>query len=184
MILNLVKKYRFFILSGVLFLIDQLTKLFIVKLFPNPIGSVTWITDKMEDKISILNPILKIQRLENPNLAFGLNPGDSFDLLINALTIILTLLIAYYLYVGSQKINYKFLKNASLSLILGGALGNLYDRLVHGAVVDFIDVGLTEQIRFPFIFNMADSFITIGMILIIFSDFFLYKKVENEISNS
>ena len=67
-------------------------------------------------------------------------------------------------------------------MILGGAFGNLYDRLTDGAVVDFIN--LNPMGFFTFTFNLADSFITIGMILILFSDFFSYQKSKNELSNS
>ena len=58
----------------------------------------------------------------------------------------------------------------SLGLVLGGALGNLIDRLRYGAVVDFIDVGISESVRWP-CFNLADSAITIGVILLILTSF-------------
>ena len=48
--------------------------------FPN---SNSWLTDDWKSEIIIINPILKFQRLDNPNLAFGINPGDGLDLIIN-----------------------------------------------------------------------------------------------------
>ena len=75
-----------------------------------------------------------------------------------------------------------FIKCISFSLILGGALGNLYDRLLSGAVVDFININ--PMGFFPYTFNLADSFITIGMVFILFSDFFVNRKTKNEISDS
>ncbi|MAV64416.1 MAG: signal peptidase II, partial [Candidatus Marinimicrobia bacterium] len=79
------------------------------------------------------------------------------------------------------------IKILSLAIILGGAFGNLFDRLMSGKVVDFINIGITENLRWNYIFNLADTFITLGMIMIIFSDFFLNRKnsnVEYEPSNN
>jgi signal peptidase II len=56
----------------------------------------------------------------------------------------------------------------SLGLVLGGALGNLIDRLRFGAVIDFIDVGVSDTARWP-CFNVADMAITVGVILLIFN---------------
>ena len=150
--------------------------------FPN---SNSWLTDDWKSEIIIIDPILKFQRLDNPNLAFGINPGDSLNLIINIITILLTIMIGFYLY-KSSKSQKSRMKNISLTLILGGALGNLYDRLFseNGAVVDFISIGLTEEIRWNYIFNMADAFITIGMILMLFSDLFIYKKKDNEATDT
>ncbi len=58
----------------------------------------------------------------------------------------------------------------SLGMVLGGAVGNLIDRLRFGAVVDFIDVGISESVRWP-CFNVADSAITVGVFLLILSSF-------------
>ena len=67
--------------------------------------------------------------------------------------------------------------NLSLSFILGGALGNLFDRIFSGEVVDFI--ALFENI-FPFIFNLADTFITVGMVMLLASDLIINKNRKNE----
>ena len=94
----------------------------------------------------------------------------------------MTLLIAAYLYKVSNKKN--TLLSLSLTLILGGALGNLFDRLYSNAVVDFIWVGFTHDIRWDYIFNLADTFITIGMIMLIVSDLIIRKKKKNGRENS
>ena len=168
-------------LSVVLFVIDQISKIFITKLFSVESFGY-WTTFDGQSSIVVINPILKIQRIDNPALAFGIDPGV-FGVLINPLTILLTILIIYYLY-GSLIKKENKIKSFSLILILGGAFGNLFDRLIHGKVVDFINIGITDTIRWNYIFNLADTFITIGMIMILFSDFLLNKKKENEQSLS
>ena len=191
--------YKFFYASIILFLIDQLSKSYISKLFPNSIGihRDLFVTSNGSQRISIIDwnfgvneiersmgvhtPLFSISRIDNPNLAFGINIGNGFDVLINGLTIILTVLIIYFLYKSSIEKS-GFIKCVSFSLILGGALGNLYDRLLSGAVVDFININ--PMGFFPYTFNLADSFITIGMVFILFSDFFVNRKTKNEISDS
>ena len=81
--------------------------------------------------------------------------------------------IIVYLYRVSN--NHKIILPVSLSLILGGALGNLFDRIFFGSVVDFI-----WAIGWSYIFNLADTFITIGMILLVFSDIVAQKKNRND----
>ena len=195
----LLRFYSFFYFSVIFFLIDQLSKSYISKVFSIPIGLsgsifsteqglqrigiIDWnfTSNEIERSMDIHTPLFSISRTDNPHLAFGINIGDSFDIFVNSLTIGLTFLIIYFLYKSSMQ--YKgTIRCLSLSLILGGAFGNLYDRLINGAVVDFININ--PMGFFPFTFNLADSFITIGMILILFSDFFIYKKIKNELPNS
>ena len=141
-----------------------------------------WMTEYGEKIIPIIEPIIRIQRIDNPHLAFGLDAGI-FSVIITPLTVLLTILIGYYLYKSSIDLESK-VKSLSLSLILGGAFGNLFDRLLNGKVVDFISLGITDEIRWNYIFNIADSFITIGMILLLSSDFLFKKTKENEIESS
>jgi len=191
--------YSFFYSSIILFLLDQLSKSYIAKIFSIPIsfdGSVfsnkdgmqrisiidwNFSSDKIEQNLDTHTPLFSLSRTDNPHLAFGIDIGQQFDIFINIFTIALTCLIIYFLY--KSTIEYAgIVKCLSFSMILGGAFGNLYDRLTDGAVVDFIN--LNPMGFFPFTFNLADSFITIGMVLILFSDFFSYQKSKNELSNS
>jgi lipoprotein signal peptidase len=180
-------------------LVDQLSKSYIAKIFSFPIsmdGSVfsnkdgmqrisiidwNFGSNKIEESLDVHTPLFSLSRTDNPHLAFGINIGDNFDIIINIFTIALTCLIIYFLYKSAKEYAGTF-KCISFSMILGGAFGNLYDRLTDGAVVDFIN--LNPMGFFPFTFNLADSFITIGMILILFSDFFIYRKSKNELPNS
>ena len=152
-------------ISIILFLIDQLSKFLIVSNSTLSSGF----------QISIIEPILVLKKIENRGIAFGIDGNGDFSYIFTPLTIILTLAIIVYLYKTSNKNNN--LTNLSLSLILGGALGNLFDRIFSGKVVDFI--ALFENI-FPFIFNLADTFITVGMIMLLFSDLVINKNKRNE----
>ena len=81
------------------------------------------------------------------------------------------LVIAFLGYLISKA---NFIDKVFFSLILGGALGNFYDRLFYFAVPDFIDIHVDNFHWFTF--NIADIFITIGVIFLIFKDLFLNKK--------
>ena len=167
MILFSHKFIKYFLVSICLFFIDQISKILIVN---NPILN-------SGDQISIINPILVLKKIENRGIAFGIDGNGDFSYIFTPLTIILTIAIIIYLYRTVSK-NSK-LVNLSLSLILGGALGNLFDRIVSGKVVDFIDVHYLNW-HWP-TFNIADSFIFIGVVLFLYNELFLIKGKKNEI---
>ena len=79
------------------------------------------------------------------------------------------------IYLAILLINAEKLGRAALILVLGGALGNFFDRVYYSAVPDFIDFHFNE-IHW-FIFNFADIFITIGVICLIYDEIFLEKKI-------
>ena len=105
-----------------------------------------------------------IKRISNKGIAWGIDGDGTYSFILTPVTIALTILIVVALYRSSKSNN--FLLCFPLALILGGAFGNLYDRIVFGEVVDFI--ALFQNV-FPFIFNLADTFITIGMFILIFA---------------
>ncbi|MBJ3813502.1 lipoprotein signal peptidase [Shimwellia pseudoproteus] len=112
------------------------------------------------------------------NLHYAHNPGAAFSFLAGqdgwqrwffagiAIGIALVLLVLLYRTKASQKIN-----NIAYALIIGGALGNLFDRMVHGFVVDMIDFYVGDW-HFP-TFNIADTGICIGAALIVLEGFFV-----------
>ena len=108
---------------------------------------------------------MNIQLFWNEGIAFGL-----FSLkqgkLYNFLTIIIMILIILILYLAFES---NGIKKYSLLLIFGGAIGNLYDRIFYNAVPDFIDFHIGNF--HWFIFNVADIFITIGVIFMILLEF-------------
>ena len=152
---NLGKK--FFINSSLvifIFLIDRLSKIYVI-----------YLDDKELQTQLFSSKYLNIQLFWNEGIAFGL-----FSLkqgkLYNFLTIIIMILIIIILYLAFKS---NGIKKYSLLLIFGGAIGNLYDRIFYNAVPDFIDLHIGNF--HWFIFNVADIFITIGVIFMILLEF-------------
>jgi len=119
------------------------------------------------DAIPVISGWLRIVHTENPGAAFGVladgNPLLRSAILIGVSTGVL-LFVAWALWSHSASFS-TLLTRVGLSMILGGALGNLYDRIVHGTVTDFIEV-YRGGWSFP-AFNVADSAITAGACLLL-----------------
>ena len=120
------------------------------------------------DSIPVVPGWLRIIHTENPGAAFGMLANGSPLLrgvvLIGISTLVLIFVASALL--GRSGAFSPALTRLGLALILGGALGNLYDRVVHGAVTDFIEV-YHGAWSFP-AFNVADSAITVGAVLLFF----------------
>ena len=106
----------------------------------------------------------------NTGIGFGLLSSNS-TLFYNTITVIIGIVIVFLIYL---LINSKLYDKILFSLIIGGALGNFYDRLVYLAVPDFIDVHY-ENFHW-FTFNLADIFITIGIVMLLLNE--ITKKNE------
>lgn len=111
-------------------------------------------------KVTIIKDIFDFSYLENSGAAFGIFQNKIF--ILSIVTIIIIILIIYFLF--KKKSESKMLR-AGLSMIICGALGNLYDRINYKYVVDFIFVHYKNTYTFP-IFNVADIFVTIGTLII------------------
>ena len=98
---------------------------------------------------------LKLTYAENTGVAFGMFHGNNLFFMA-----VSSVLIAVLLFMRRRIQSYGFLAGAGLALVLGGAVGNLYDRISYGFVVDFLDFSF-----FPAVFNVADSSITVGAVL-------------------
>ena len=124
---------------------------------------------------SLLCGILKFRFYENPGLAFGISVG-SLGWLLFVITVLITFYILYYLLKSDTLDIYE---SCALSLILGGAVGNLIDRGLtlfdifdYNGVIDFIDIGIfTHSFRWPYIFNIADLSVSVGIAIFIFCSF-------------
>ncbi len=149
----------FFILT--VFLLDRVTKISIINLLEN------------SDKTNIpITNFLSFNLIWNEGIAFGLFSFDQ-KLYYNFLTIIIILVtIIIFLMI----IKTKGLEKIAFMMIFGGSLGNIFDRLVYASVPDFIDLHFNNFNWF--IFNVADIFISMGVILLIYFEFF--KKRINE----
>lgn len=110
--------------------------------------------------ISVIGDVVRITHVQNPGIAFGLHVGHG--ILFTILSILACLLIAWY---GRAHWNENAWFKTGIMWILGGAVGNLVDRILFGKVVDFIDIGIwvnMKPYRWP-VFNVADSAVVIGM---------------------
>ena len=120
----------------------------------------------------VIQDLLHFTYVTNDGMAFGLSfPGGKHVLLI--MTILLTGFIVGFLW--KEKNGHPLIKYG-LALILSGAIGNLIDRLLYGKVVDFLDLMIGNF--HWYIFNIADSSVTIGMILFIIHSFYIEQKKQ------
>jgi len=157
---------KFFLYFGIvlfIFLADRISKLYMLSILED-LGNV-------EIKInSYINLIL----VWNSGIGFGLFSFDQSEMynLMTILIIFINLLIVYLIIKSKDKSAYFFL------IILGGSLGNVFDRIYYSAVPDFIDISYKGY--HWFVFNVADIFISLGIICLIFAELLNYKK-KNEI---
>ncbi len=123
--------------------------------------------------IPVVPGFLNIVHAENPGVAFSIfadSPGPWRDILLITLS---SAAVVFLVFLLASNVSSNTGVRAALALILGGALGNLCDRLAHGAVTDFVEVYAGPH-YFP-AFNVADSCITVGAILL-FLDMWRARK--------
>ena len=161
--LNFFKKnfyINFFIIISI-FSLDRVSKIYVINSYDNNLGN-----DLFSSKY--LNIIL----IWNDGIAFGLF-SDNNQIFYNIISIIILLIIIILFYLMVKTDSYK---RYVYLIIIGGALGNLFDRIVYNSVPDFID--LHYQGFHWFIFNVADIFITSGVVLLIIKELWI-KNYEN-----
>ena len=157
--LNLRKFIIYFIILLITFSIDRITKIYILNIAETT-GSVD----------IYINSFLNFFLVWNTGIGFGLFSFED-SLIYNFITtliVIINLVIIYLIYIT------KDIREYFLLIILGGSLGNLFDRLYYSAVPDFLD--LNYKGYHWFIFNMADIFITFGIFCLIIAELLNYKK--------
>lgn len=143
------------IISIILLCIDQISKLLVVNLLTKT------------DSITIIKNFFYLTYINNDGAAFSILVGKRIFLILIAVLVIVMLIC----YIKKNNIQNK-LELVSISLIIGGSLGNLMDRVVKGYVIDFLDFKIFNY-NFP-IFNLADTFIVIGVFLL------LLKEIRKE----
>jgi len=117
-----------------------------------------------------INDFLNFDLIWNTGIGFGLLSSDS-NLFYNLISCLIGLVIIFIIIAG---INSNKFDKIAFSIITGGALGNFYDRLVYQAVPDFVDFHYSNFHWFAF--NVADIFITVGIIAFIINEFFIKNK--------
>ena len=157
---NLTKNFyiNLFIIFSI-FIIDRITKIYVVSVNGK---------NSYEDLYS--SKFLNIHLIWNEGIAFGLLSFNQNNL-YNLLTLIISIIVIVIL---KMIINSYGIKKYGLMMIFGGALGNLYDRLTYHAVPDFIDIHYKSFHWFTF--NMADIFITTGIIMLLVKELFIKNE--------
>tara|TARA_B100000902_G_scaffold389001_1_gene435479 strand:- start:1847 stop:2353 length:507 start_codon:yes stop_codon:yes gene_type:complete len=146
----------------IIFFLDRASKIYVVEQFRENFNNTLY-------KSKFLN----IHLIWNEGIAFGLMSFDDKSF-YNSLTIIIILVSLFILYLSYVN---KGLQRYALLSIFAGSLGNIYDRLFYNAVPDFIDFHIKDF--HWFIFNIADIFITLGVVIMIMTEFFANNKEEN-----
>lgn len=147
------------LLFGIVVILDQATKMIIRH------------TMIIGQSLSVFGDFLKITYVENSGIAFGIRVSNGSFFTI--LSILASVGVLFYLFAHRDE---GMMVKGGLTLILGGAFGNLVDRILYKKVVDFVDVGV-GNLRWP-VFNLADSAVVIGVFLLFFSVFIFRGKNE------
>ena len=148
-----------FIIVLTIFLVDRLSKIYILKIA------------ELESVVNIyITQYLNFYLIWNKGIAFGLFSFNE-SLVYNMITFIIAVItiVILIMIIKSERF-----KKYSLLLVFSGSLGNLFDRVYYSAVPDFIDFHVNNL--HWFVFNIADIFITLGIILIIIQDLLIKKK--------
>jgi len=143
----------------VVFILDRISKEYVI-----------FLNNQNLNQDLFISSFLNITLIWNNGIAFGLFSFED-DTFYNVITILISTIIVVLLYLISKT---EKLKKYSYIIISGGALGNLYDRIIYKSVPDFIDLHLNNF--HWFIFNIADIFITFGIVCLIYDEIFIEKK--------
>ena len=164
---NLIKHEKVLLVTIIIvYIIDKLTKHFI---------SMTY---KIGESKTIIGKFIKITYIENQGIAFGLLSDwqHNYKSLILFLISLFAIIIIFKIYRDSQ---HRFIEKLSFGLILGGAAGNIFDRVVYHRVVDFLSFSI-GKFHWPFYFNIADLSINIGVIILLFISMTTKKEKPDE----
>ncbi len=150
-----------FLIVAIIFILDRASKYVILE------------KSKLLGNLNInVNSFLNFNLVWNDGIAFGLLSFDQniYYNLITIIIILITILIIWFAYKS------KGFEKISFLMITGGSLGNIFDRLYYSSVIDFIDFNYNNF--HWFIFNVADIFITLGILILIMLEFFKLNKHE------
>ncbi len=178
------RQILFLMLSNLIIIADQLSKWFITEhiirpaLGQQPHGLITWYIDVTQrlpfTEIEVL-PFFNINMVWNQGVSFGLFSGDTDygPWLLIALSLFITIWFGAWLFKETHSA-----KLTGIAMVIGGALGNVIDRVRFGAVIDFLDIHIGDW-HYPS-FNIADSAIVIGVFVLIIHSLFFEKSLHHE----
>ena len=147
--------------SAVLVLADQISKTIVVK------------TMSLYESIPVIQNFFHFTYITNDGMAFGINFPFGYYI-FTSVSILLTLFLFWYLW---SVRTHSIVIRLGISFIIAGAIGNLIDRIFLGAVIDFLDFMIGNF--HWYVFNLADSYVTVGMVLVLIDSIILEKKRES-----
>ncbi len=156
----------YFVIMLIVIAADQITKKWIAA------------TVVRYEKIEVISGFLNITHVKNPGAAFGLGSNSEWAYLRPFFIAVSMIAFAIVIYFFLRNKDNSPMLNTGLSLMGGGAIGNLIDRIKYGEVIDFIDVHWSD-LHWP-TFNVADSAITVGVTLLMINILFLHKETSDE----
>ena len=161
-LLSLLKKKNFlyFLLSLIIFIFDQILKKIVE-------SNILLLMSGVE-----LSSFLNLVYVTNKGVSFGFLASLDISFYLGIFSMLVSIFIVIWILRSERNI-----EMFALSMILGGALGNGFDRILNSYVIDFIDIHI-GQYHWP-AFNLADTAITIGAIIYIFDNFLNHKKLKN-----
>ena len=150
-----------FLIIFSIFFIDQVSKYYIINIF------------EFQNEAIYLSSFLNLQLIWNEGIAFGLLSFEN-DLYYNSITLVIIIVILILIFLIKNDDQYSYF----YSIIVGGALGNLIDRIRYSSVPDFIDFHISNF--HWFVFNIADIFVSLGVICLIVAEIFFNKNVNEK----
>ena len=151
---------RVLFVSAILVLADQVSKTIVVR------------TMSLYESIPIIPNFFHFTYITNDGMAFGIDfPFGYF--IFSAVSLLLTFFLFWYLW---SVRNHSIVIRLGLAMIIAGAIGNLIDRIMLGEVIDFLDFMIRDF--HWYVFNLADSYVTVGMVLLLIDSIILEKKRE------
>jgi len=147
--------------SAILVLADQTSKTIVVK------------TMSLYESIPVIQNFFHFTYITNDGMAFGINFPFGYYI-FTSVSILLTLFLFWYLW---SVRTHSIVIRLGISFIIAGAIGNLIDRIFLGAVIDFLDFMIGNF--HWYVFNLADSYVTVGMVLVLIDSIILEKKRES-----
>jgi len=152
---------RVLFVSAILVLADQISKTIVVK------------TMSLYESIPVIQNFFHFTYITNDGMAFGINFPFGYYI-FTSVSILLTLFLFWYLW---SVRTHSIVIRLGISFIIAGAIGNLIDRIFLGAVIDFLDFMIGNF--HWYVFNLADSYVTVGMVLVLIDSIILEKKRES-----
>ena len=147
--------------SAILVLADKISKTIVVN------------TMSLYESIPVIQNFFHFTYITNDGMAFGINFPFGYYI-FTSVSILLTLFLFWYLW---SVRTHSIVIRLGISFIIAGAIGNLIDRIFLGAVIDFLDFMIGNF--HWYVFNLADSYVTVGMLLVLIDSIILEKQRES-----